>query len=348
MPLNVPALRLNNQRITRPLRGRVDELVAWLGGVQAQEYPFAKWGLALRMAARPSGGALEEAFAAGRILRTHVLRPTWHFVPASDIRWMLALTGPRILRTLASYMRRQGPDNPTLVRASAVIERALSGAGYLTRRELSVLLSRSGIHLTPLQLGFVVMNAELHGLVCSGPRRERQLTYALLADRAPIQRQLSGDEALAELVRRYFQSHGPATIRDFAWWSGLTMSDARRGLEMTAMRSAEQDGCKYWFANTARAAAPSRRAHLLPIYDEYLVAYRDRVAVPHGPSTIRAGSRTVAFRHALVIDGQVAGTWHVSENTPVSIEVTPLRTLDRSERRAVEAAVEGCRGFLTG
>ncbi len=346
MPLNVPAARLTHQRITRPLRGPVEDLVACLGAVQAQEYPFAKWGLALRLADKPAGAAIEEAFAAGRILRTHVLRPTWHFVPASDIGWMLALTGPRILRTLATYTRRVGPDDSTLRRATKIIERTLS-ARHLTRRELSVVLSRERVRLNPLQLQFVMMYAELHAVICSGPRQGKQFTYALLAERAAVQRQLSGDEALAELVRRYFQSHGPATIRDFVWWSGLTSADARRGLEMIQAKSAEHDGCRYWFTGSARPAAAKNRVHLLPIYDEYLVAYRDRLAVPFGPARIQNGSRTVGFRHALVIDGQIAGTWNVNRDPNTSIVVTPLRTLDRTERRLLDAAAERCRDFLT-
>jgi hypothetical protein len=328
------------------MSGPIEALVAWLGAVQAHEYLFAKWGLALRLSASPSGAAIERAFEQGRILRTHVLRPTWHFVPARDIRWMLALTGPRIRRTLASYMRRQGPDPATLERAASIVERALSGGQYLTRRELSARLSRAGTGLTPLQLGFVMMHLELQARICSGPRRDRQSTYALLAERAPAQRQLSRDEALAELVRRYFQSHGPATVRDFVWWSGLTVADAKRGLDMIAAKQMQEDGLAYWFIRREAAGQPAARVHLLPIYDEYLVAYRDRVAVPHGPSAITAGARTVGFRHPLVIDGQVAGTWRVSRGSAPSIEVTTVRALGNAERRSLDAAVTRCRDFL--
>jgi len=182
------------------------------------------------------------------------------------------------------------------------------------------------------------MHAELEGVICSGPCRGKQFTYALLAERTPAAHRLSRDEALATLARRYFTSHGPATIRDFVWWSGLTTADAKRGLEVNRAQREEVDGRAYWILGRTRASRKQGPiVHLLPVYDEYLVAYRDRDAVPHGPSVIKSRSRGPAtFQHALVIAGQVAGTWKTARDTSrLVVDVIPLRRLTALERRAL-------------
>lgn len=344
----IAAQRLRNQFIARALRAEPAGIVARLGAVQAQEFPFATWGLALRLAGARTAAGIEAAFDAGQILRTHVMRPTWHFVAAADIRWMLELTAPRVHRTLAAYVRREGIDPRTLRRALSLFERALAGGQSLTRAELGACLARAGIAMPPMRLGFVTMYAELEAVVCSGPRRGRHFTYARLDERAPGARRLPRDEALAELARRYFTSHGPATIRDFVWWSGLTVADTRRGLEMAGAKRLTVDGLDYWRIGRGGAAPPAAGlVRLLPIYDEYLVAYRDRLAVPHGPAAIPAGPAGVTFRHAMVVGGQVAGTWNVrAHRDGRALHVTPLRRLTRAEAAGVEAAADRYARFL--
>jgi len=340
--------RLANLRISRTLGGSPAELVAWLGAVQSQEYQAAKWGLALRLRRANRDADIDGAVDAGQILRTHVMRPTWHFVAADDIRWMLELTAPRVHQTLASYTRRQGLDG-LLVKAATVFERALGGGEALTRAELGDRLGRTGTRVDALQLSLLALYAELEGVICSGPRRGRQFTYALLSDRAPNARRLPRDEAVAELTRRFFRSHGPATIRDFVWWSGLLTGDARRGLEMIRARPESVDGLTYWSVGQVRAA-PRRgpAVDLLPIYDEYLVAYRDRAAVPHGPPAVRTRARpAVPFQHAVVIDGQIVGTWR-NHRTPMAhvVDVVALRRISAVERRALDGAVARYARFL--
>jgi len=324
--------RLHNQHITPPRRGSPAEIVAALGAVQAQEYPFAKWALALRMATPTTDTAIEAAVDRGDILRTHALRPTWHFVAAADIVWIQQLTGARVHARLATYLSKFGIEKRTLIKAATVIERALGAGRYLTRQELRARLVRAGITLNGTPLALVVMYVELEHVICSGPRRGKQFTYALVSERAPKARARAGDEALGELTRRYLASHGPATVRDFAWWSSLTTADVRRGLDITSARPLEQHGRTYWTLNP-RKAPPQRstQVSLLPIYDEFLVAYRDRVAVPHGPSMYTRGP----MKHALVIDGQVAGTWTIDRNGKLS--VMPVRRLTSAERTGVEA-----------
>jgi hypothetical protein len=259
-------------------------------------------------------------------------------VARDDIRWMQALTAPRVQRIAASYNRRLELDARTLTRALGIFERALRGERFLTRLELADALRRDGFNVTGQRLAHVTMHAELEVVICSGPRRGKRSTYALVAERAPQAPLLSRDDALATLSRRFFESHGPATIRDFVWWSGLTSADAKRGLEINRARCEEIDGLTYWTVGSApRSVSHSARAHLLPIYDEYLIAYRDRHAVPHWPAGTTPGRGLFAFQHALVIDGQVAGSWRLTHNNEV--RVVGLRPFAAKEQRAVGEAV---------
>ena len=333
--------RLRNQLLSVAGVRRPEDVVAWMGAVQAQEFEPATWALAVRMRDGAKDTDVQRAFDAGRILRTHVMRPTWHFVTAADIRWLQELTAPRVQRIAAGYNRRLELDARTLRRGLGVIERALGDDHHLTRTELAERLERARLPIKGQRLAHLMMHAELEAVICSGPRRGKQFTYALVSERAPRALRMPRDEALATLSRRFFTSHGPATVRDFVWWSGLTSADAKRGLEMNRATSNAVEGLTYW--SVPYRAAPVVRNHLaylLPIYDEYLIAYRDREAVPHGSAalTIREG---VTFQHALIIDGQVAGTWRLTRGTggPAAVPV-PLRRLTSTERKAVADAVQ--------
>jgi hypothetical protein len=342
--------RLYNQHITRQGFRQPSEVVAWFGGVQAQEYLPAKWALALRMPAGTTESQIEQAFTEGKILRTHVMRPTWHFVTPADIRWMLKLTAPCVHRRMAPYDRQLGLDPTTKRRAATIMERALRDGQFLTRAELGIELKRAGMATNHITLAHLALYAELEGIMCSGPRRGKQFTYALLANRAPRASRLSRDQALAELTRRFFRSHGPATHSDFAWWSGLTAADAKRGLDMIGARQRLIDGRSYWTVGRTPTRAGGRILHLLPIYDEYLVAYRDRQAVPHAASMVKSDSGGyVGFQHALVIAGQIAGTWKtVRKANEIIAQVVPLRRLTRPERTALTEATTCYGRFLGG
>jgi hypothetical protein len=334
---DIVRLRLQNQCISGAARRSVADVVGWFGAVQAQEFFAAKWGLALRMTDGTTEAAIQRAFDSGRILRTHVMRPTWHFVTPRDIRWMLDLTAPRVHQRMRPYNLKLELDSAMLTRATGVVERAL-GTGPLTRREIADHLARAGLPFKSQRLAHVVLHAELESVICSGPRRGSQFTYALLAERAPNARRLARDEAIAELTRRYFRSHGPATVRDFVWWSGLVTADARRGLDMIGARSAGIDGLTYWFtAGAAPAGARHRRcAHLLPVYDEYLVAYRDRGAVPHWWT---GAAVPAAFQHPLIVNGRIAGTWRPARaGSGFRIDVIPVKPLPRAARPALAEA----------
>src|SRR5437773_6733489 len=211
--------RLHNQHVTRRTLETPQTLVEWLGAVQAQDYAAAKWALGLRLHGMTDDN-IEQAFTDGKILRTHVMRPTWHFVSPADIRWLLALTAPRVRAASAYYNRKLELDAAFFRRTHAVLANALQGGKQLTRDELASALQQAGIATEGEQrVTHIMMRAELDGIICSGARRDKQFTYALLDERAPQTRMLDRDEALAELARRYFTSHGPATLQDFVWWS---------------------------------------------------------------------------------------------------------------------------------
>jgi hypothetical protein len=344
----VAAQRLHNHGISQPKRCEPDAMVRRLGAVQSQEYQAAKWAVALRTSGTTRDEEVERAFDEGRILRTHVMRPTWHFVSPTDIRWMLELTAPHVQRRTASYYRRHGLDPGTLSRATSTIERALDGQ-FLSRAEIAACLRKARLELGSLGLMLLMMHTELEGVTCSGPRRRKHHTYTLLAQRVPPAPSLSRDEALATLARKYFASHGPATIRDFVWWSGLSTADAKRGLEINRGRSEPIDGLTYWTVGPRVTARATDGAHLLPIYDEYLVAHRDRAAVPHHAAAT-ANSQSgdvVGFQHALIVAGQVAGKWRsVRQRHGTTVEIAAARRLSRSERRATGEAVERYSRFL--
>jgi hypothetical protein len=341
MTLKIAWTRLRCQRLTAGRLARPEDVVGWLGAVQAQEYALAKWGLALRMR-RATDASVERAFASGAILRTHLMRATWHFVTPADIRWLLALTAPRVRAAVAHYDRRLGIDAAVIRRANRAIAAALAGGAALTRRELKAVLVRSRVPVPDSQhLAHVIMHAELDAVICSGPRREQQFTYMLLDRRAPAGRALPRAEALGELAWRYFTSHGPAQVKDFAWWSGLTSAEVRAGLELAAPRLAEDriDGARYWFSRSLRAIdRPARAAYLLPPYDEYLIGYRDR-------SASLDPSRDI-FTAPVVLDGRVVGGWRRTiEGGTVSIAFDIERPMTRSDAGLIEAAARSYGDF---
>ena len=323
-----------------------------MGAVQAQDFPAAKWALSMRVRGGLQDLDVEQAFNDGSILRTHVLRPTWHFVSPADIRWMLKLGAPRVHAASAYYYRQAGLDAKVFGRSCAMLQRALDGGNFLTRVELAKHLRRAKVPADGLKLAYLMMHAELEGIICSGPRRGKHFTYALLDERAPQKGAvLDRDQALAELVSRYFNSHGPATIRDFVWWSGLTVKDARAGLAAATPKlvASTIDGREHWGPCDA-TVLPTKGpcAFLLPNYDEYLIAYKDRDAFVEQSRAANLVARSNGgFAHHLVIDGRLAGGWRRTlKGHMVMIEVAPYKTLTTSEKGAVATAADHYGEFL--
>lgn len=328
-------------------------MVRALGAVQAQDYAGAKWALSLR-GQTVAEADIEGELSEGSILRTHVLRPTWHFVAPEDIRWMLALTAARINQVMGYYNGKLGLTPAVFRRSSDAIAKALSGGRSLTRGELKVRIEQARIGpLDGQRLARLMMRAEQDALICSGPRRGAQFTYALLDERAPPTPPRDRDDALATLARRYFRTRGPATIRDFAWWSGLTMTDSARAVQILgrALRTIALDGSAYVIAADAPPLPrPVRSAHLLPNYDEYFIGFRDRSAIAGRIGSLeRVIGGSALIGHVVVLDGQLIGGWRRVAGpgrSGVTIELELPPTLTPSERRRVIQATARMGGFF--
>ena len=342
-------LRLAGQYLTTAGPRTGAEVVRALGAVQSQDYAGAKWALGQRVP-RATDASIERELASGRILRTHVLRPTWHFVSPADIRWMLALTAPRVRAALA-YHDRRNELTPALVRrGTAALAKALAGGKHLTRAELATILERAGVrNASGQRLYGLVVRAEIDAVVCSGPRRGNEATYALLDEWVPPVAPIERDEALLELTRRYFGTRGPATQRDFTWWSGLSAADTKRGIQM-AERELERvmrDGQQFYhIARALPRAKPS--AHLLPNYDEYFIGYKDRSAVGarlgHAKH-VTGGDARIA--NVIFVDGQLVGGWkRVLEKNGVVVQLDLACRLGAPEERRVVAAARRFGAFL--
>jgi hypothetical protein len=342
-------LRLHHLGIRTALFDDPSAVVAWLGASQAQDYAGAKWALGLRMQGARDG-SIEQAFNAGAILRTHLLRPTWHFVTPADIAWLLTLTAPRVHAVNAFMYRQLALDRAVFARSHAALAGALQGGGQMTRDELRAVLQQAGISTDGGQrFSYLLMAAELDGVICSGARQGKQFTYALLDERAPGAKILARDEALAELAGRYFRSRGPASLQDFSKWSGLTSADARSGLDAVKDRLEQEtvDGQTYWLSAAAHEQPVRPTAYLLSIYDEYISSYKDRSAI----GEVEVGKRLKAMGNALtyiiVLDGQIVGTWKRDIGRDVvRIETNLFKPLSDAEQLAVAAAAQRFGAFL--
>jgi hypothetical protein len=344
--------RLLNQRLLGNPLNTPEAVVSWLGAVQAQDYPGAKWGLGLRGQSF-TDQAVDRAFDEGRILRTHILRPTWHFVAPADIRSFLSISRPRVQAFNAYYYRRCELDARQLLKSHVAIEKALRGRRFLTRGELSTVLGKARIDARAMRLAAVVMHAELEGLICSGPRRGKEFTYALMDERVPRGSVLPPDQALAELTRRYFCSHGPATIKDFVWWSGLTVAQAKAGMAAIepALRRLDVAGLKYWVvpASVPAGSPKASTTYLLPNYDEFLIAYKDRDEVlTHRRSLAEQPPPQNHSPHHVIVDGQLAGSWRrVPRPSAVDVEVSLfVRKPSARHQRELAAAGRSLSTFL--
>jgi hypothetical protein len=350
MSLDIPGYRLHNQLLSNPQPGEPGQIVQRLGAVQSQDYAGAKWALGLRLKAT-TDAEVDQAFNDGKILRTHVLRPTWHFVAPEDIRWMLALTGSRVHAANAFMYRQLELDRATIRKSYKVFEKALQRDRHLTRTELGSALERAGIAAAGPRLAYIVMSGELDGILCSGPRRAKQFTYSLLAERVSQQRKLERDEALAELTRRYFAARGPATLSDFTWWSGLTMADARHGIQMVKSHFVEEvvDGTVYWFDPSVRPVREkSPSVHLLPNYDEYFIGFKDRSAIARRiPALSLDTTREYLPVHIIILDGQIVGGWRRDiKKSAVTVELKLLTRLTKDDHEAIGHAADRYGKFL--
>jgi hypothetical protein len=344
------ARRMRAQRLSAPMAADPAAVIAWFGAVQAQEYGPAKWGLAQR-APGLTDAQIDRALADGTIIRTHGPRPTWHFIAPADIRWVLTAVAPRVQLRSRTMYRTYEIDAALITRARRIIEKALAGGRFATRVAVGKALAAKGIEASGIRLGLIMFVLELDQVVCSGPRQGKQFTYALFDERVLGAAVLPPDEARTALAARYVASHGPVTVNDFVWWSGLTVGEARRAFESVspALRRETIGDDVYWStaAEPRKGRGPVVPVHLLPIYDEYFIAYRDRrptaaLLPPDAPP-----DPMDSFANLLCVDGRFGGFWRRTIGSrAVGVQLLPYRTLSRAHMTAAEEAAGRYAAFV--
>jgi hypothetical protein len=339
--------RLRTQRIAGPPFATPAAAVGFLGCVQSQDWLGAKWSLGMRVKGA-TDASIDAALDAGTILRTHILRPTWHLVTPEDIGWILDLTAPPILRANASLMRKFGVTPKGLTKALDIIARSLGDEGHQTRNQLRARLEQARIGTAGHQMAYIVMTAELTGLVASGVMQGKQQTYALMSERAPKKRVLAREEAVVELARRFFLSHGPCTIRRFCWWSGLTLTEVRKVREALkeGLKVQVIDGVEWFGPRVVGSRGGGVRAVLVPEYDEILVGQAD-LGIPRLIADRQGEIGANSFDKPLLIDGVWVGIWRRFVNPKgVDLEVVPHGKSSPAFKAAIETEVDRYRRFL--
>lgn len=340
--------RLLNQRIAETTFTKPEQVVSYLGAVQAQEYAVSKWSIGLRANGLVDGD-VEKAVNDGRILRTHALRPTWHFVTPQDIRWILMLNKPRVMAGMKARWKQLELTDKIATRSNNIITKALQGEKQLTRTDLKAPLEKQKINTNENRLSHLLMSAELDALICSGPRVGKNFTYMLLDDRAAPTKPSTHDEAISKLTERYFTSRGPATIHDFAWWSGLTMGDIRKGIEALPNKFIREtiDGKEYFFIpNDGKIKDKSCTTFLMPDYDEYGISYKDRSALnPHKIQSLQPNGRWEILR-VIIADGVMVGGWKpVETKSETNVETHLKVNLTKAQQASLRKAVKRFKDF---
>lgn len=319
----ISLLRLKNQQVTEPAFNSAGELVSWMGAMQAQDFSMAKWAVGLRVPGATEK-SIDDAINRGEIIRTHALRPTWHFVSPLDIHWMLDLSAHRIKAAMRTMDKRFGLDDAVFRKTNDIIAKALTQHHDLSREAIIAQLVAHNIPTSENRVSHILVRAEMDRIICSGSSQGNKQSYALFPERAPLTSALNRDEALAKLAFTYFNSHGPATLQDFNWWSGLTAGEAKHALQMVKhLFVSETSGDKtYWFTDgIAPKQNHDNRTFMLPAYDEYIISYRDRTAALISENHSKAVSNNGVFRPVIVTHGKVTGTWRrTSKNKSTLLE----------------------------
>lgn len=347
--MDIPQQRLLNQHLAAPTFTDPHDVVRWFGAVQAQDYLGSLWAIGLRMQ-QATDRIIERAIADRTIVRTWPMRGTLHFVAAEDIRWILALTAPRMLARMAGRFRQLELDDTVFDASRTLLTNSLQGGNQLTRDVIYKLLESNGISPAGQRGIHILGRLSLEGTICFAAREGKQFTFALFDEWVGESRRLERDEALAEMTKRYFTSHAPATIQDFVWWSGLTVKDARAGLELVGRSLVGEiiDGRAYWLSpDPIQPAGTSTMGYLLPYYDEYTVAYKDRSALLDPEFARLTTSGNGILYPTIVVDGRVVGTWRRTiKRDAVVINLQPFGGLTDAQMQTIGAAADRYGKFL--
>jgi hypothetical protein len=308
---DVSVIRHKNHHISGNEFNTVADIARWMGAIQAQSFSMSKWAFGIRL---PDSKVtvIDEAINTGQIVRSHLLRPTWHYVFADDIHWILELTAPQIRAAARSRDKQLGLDDAVCKKSNSVIEKSLRNDKHLTRPEIVSKLIKAKLPVDENRVSHLLMRAETEGIICSGKLSDSRQTYTLLDDWIPRKKTFTHEEALFELAKRYFTSHGPATLQDFSWWSGLPARDSRQAVESVKSDFCSEviNGTTYLLADPSSIPNPATgEIYLFPAYDEFLISYRDRTASINSENHKKAVSENGIFYPVIVKNGMVIGTW---------------------------------------
>jgi hypothetical protein len=350
-PGDVAKIRIGRMGLVEPLFQHPVEVVEAHLAMQAQDFGPAKWSIAQRLSGRVDSD-IEREVSEGSILRTHVLRPTWHFVAARDLRWLMALSGPRVQKSVEARYRQLGLDIKTRSWAEKLISDRLRGGNHLTRRDLGEVLRKSRIEPDGQRLPHLLMHCELEGVITSGPVQGKDQTYSLFDERVPKGAQFDRDRAVVELIRRYLASHGPATLKDMSWWSGLTISDLRAGLEGVGagVSNGEVGGSKLWGIGETNGTRRRRlTVQMLQTYDEFVVGYTESryLGDPRAADVRKAFTDRSLPNGTVMLGPRIAGLWRRSLTAKrVEVEVLLYEPLLAAGAVALEKAVKELGRYL--
>ena len=337
---DIAAIRLANQQILNTRFTDPAELVAWMGAVQSQDFAMAKWALGLRLK-KATDASVEQAIDSGGIIRTHIMRPTWHFVAKEDARWIMDLTAPHVYRLAGTMYRQLKLDDSVFKVTNDLIGKLLADGGELTREEVIAEVNKAGIETDNLRATHIMFQAELDKIICNGARRGKKFTYALFDKKVPAAAALNREEALAALAKRYFLSHGPATVQDFAWWSGLSLTDSKLGFEAVRaeFEAAHVGGREYLFTALAELPNVHGKAILVPAFDEITIGYADRSAAMDNAVAQNPESGSGIFKPVVMVKGKIVAAWRRTEKKDtVNFELSLLSKMPAAAKKSLQAA----------
>ena len=343
-------LRTLSHQLANPGFDSPKELFSWMGAIQAQDYNMSKWAIGIRLKSATIE-TVNRALRQGEILRTHIMRPTGHNVAAEDIRWMLKLSASRIRSANDSYAKGRDLEitEQTYTKAHRLLEKILEGNKSLTKQEIEQEFSKAGLPADDHRMTRFMLHAETEGIVCSGQDKGNKPTYALLEERVPPVKELHKEEALAKLATSYFRSHSPASLEDFTWWSGLSISEARQAVglirpDLFTDKSLPETLFIHKSANIDTKA--DNILHFLPSFDEYLISYKDRTAVLDPEHSPKAFNRFGTFYPVIMHEGKIAGNWNKSvKKTSINIETSFFNTKS-IDKKLIEAAGNKYKEFM--
>ena len=346
--MNPVSARLLNQQLICPQFSTPHEVVSWMGAMQAQEYRMMRWAVEMRTK-RPSSKAFEKAYNEGQIVRVHLFRTTWQLVAGEDLSWMLDLCRDNALRGMAGWMHSNGVDIPRAEQEAIqqIFQDHLSSHRIAQKADFSNALKDKGIAMDDHRLSYHIRLAEYSGLLCSGDLFPMKHSYALAANKLSKAKPITKEEALAKLARTYFRSHGPATVEDFVWWTGLNIGDCRKGMESIKDELIEErwKGLSFYRHQDSRTRGfRNGCVHLLPSYDEYLIGYKSRHVALHPDHRHHAHDQKGIFWPVILQDGEVIGNWSAAGGKVQTEVFHPNASLNRE---AVKKEIERYLKFIS-